>query len=144
MVDTFQSNQPTVVAELPAAPSAGMTMSDYRLKAQLMTLGLMMWVSTAAAQAKTTPAPKGGATPAAAKDGFDFSQITQLVCDLADKLKAPELLGAAGFVIVLVFGWNKVLGEGNAFQGLKNGAIGAIIILSAGTIANAIFKGSCG
>ena len=81
---------------------------------------------------------------AASAEGIDLSGITTLVCELATQLKAVELLGAAGVVIVLVFGWNKLMGEGNAFQGLKNGAIGAIVILSAGTIATAVFgAGGC-
>ncbi|SMB77924.1 hypothetical protein [Deinococcus hopiensis] len=81
---------------------------------------------------------------AAFAEGIDLSGITSLVCKFAEQLKATELLGAAGVVIVLVFGWNKLMGEGNAFQGLKNGAIGAIVILSAGTIATAVFgAGGC-
>lgn len=75
--------------------------------------------------------------------GIDLSPITTLVCDVATQLTATTLLGAAGFVIVVVFGWNKIMGEANAFQGLKNGVIGGIIILGAGTVAQALFKGTC-
>ena len=80
---------------------------------------------------------------AALAAGVDLSPITRLICDIGKQLTATTLLGAAGFIIVVVFGWNKLMGESNAFQGLKNGVVGGIIILAAGTIATALFKGTC-
>ncbi|RJF74585.1 hypothetical protein D3875_03325 [Deinococcus cavernae] len=100
---------------------------------QVAMLATFLFLATTTALAQT-----GGGG-----GGIDLSAITGLVCQLATQLKAPALLGAAGTVIVLVFGWNKLMGESNAFQGLKNGVIGAIIILAAGTIAQALFKGAC-
>ncbi|WP_162178687.1 TrbC/VirB2 family protein [Deinococcus marmoris] len=73
----------------------------------------------------------------------DFSRITTLVCGVVTQLTAPVLLGAAGTVVVVMFGWNKLMGEQNAFQSLKNGVIGGIIILAAGTIATALFGSGC-
>lgn len=73
----------------------------------------------------------------------DLSPITRLVCSVVTQLTAPVLLGAAGTVVVVMFGWNKLMGEQNAFQSLKNGVIGGIIILAAGTIATALFGSGC-
>lgn len=73
----------------------------------------------------------------------DLSPITRLVCSLVTQLTAATLLGAAGTVIVVMFGWNKLMGEQNAFQSLKNGVIGGIVILAAGTIATALFGAGC-
>lgn len=73
----------------------------------------------------------------------DLSPITKLVCSLVTQLTAATLLGAAGTVIVVMFGWNKLMGEQNAFQSLKNGVIGGIVILAAGTIATALFGAGC-
>lgn len=73
----------------------------------------------------------------------DLAPITKLVCSLVTQLTAATLLGAAGTVIVVMFGWNKLMGETNAFQSLKNGVIGGIVILAAGTIATALFGAGC-
>lgn len=79
----------------------------------------------------------------ATAQGFDFGKVTAAVCEVVQKLTGAELLGAAGFAVLVIFGWNKLIGDSSAFQGVKNALIGAVIILGAGTFATAIFGGSC-
>ncbi|WP_135230564.1 hypothetical protein [Deinococcus fonticola] len=74
---------------------------------------------------------------------FNFSKITGAICTVVTQLSAPALLGAAGFAVIIVFGWNKFIGDSSAFQGIKNAIVGAVVILGAGTFATAIFGGSC-
>ncbi|QLG13350.1 hypothetical protein HLB42_20710 (plasmid) [Deinococcus sp. D7000] len=104
---------------LPAQPA----LLTVRVQVALLALALAFAASFGAAQ--------------------DLSPITRLVCSLVTQLTAATLLGAAGTVIVVMFGWNKLMGEQNAFQSLKNGVIGGIVILAAGTIATALFGAGC-
>ena len=128
---------------IPTAPALSATNTEssaaqpalLNVGTQVAMLATVLFLATTTALAQTGGGDGGG--------GIDLSAITGLVCQLATQLKAPALLGAAGTVIILVFGWNKLMGESNAFQGLKNGVIGAIIILAAGTISQALFKGAC-
>lgn len=86
---------------LPAQPA----LLTVRVQVALLALALAFAASFGAAQ--------------------DLSPITRLVCSLVTQLTAATLLGAAGTVIVVMFGWNKLMGEQNAFQSLKTASSAA-------------------
>ncbi|MDV6376346.1 TrbC/VirB2 family protein [Deinococcus arenicola] len=123
MLETAQTAPALLTGRSDTARSAQPALLTVRTQIALLAIVVALAVSFGAAQ--------------------DFTKITNLACGLVTKLSAPVLLGAAGTIVVLMFGWNKLMGEQNAFQSLKNGVIGGIIILAAGTIATALFGSGC-
>ena len=71
--------------------------------------------------------------------GLNVDGITTWVCNLAKLMSGPGLVLAAAMIIVVIYGWNMIFGDGNAFGGLKRGIIGVIIIMSAATLVTAVF-----
>jgi hypothetical protein len=74
---------------------------------------------------------------------FNLGGIKTAICGVVTQLSATELIGAAGVLAIIAFGWNKLMGESNAFQGVKNVAIGAFFILGASGLAASVFGGGC-
>lgn len=74
---------------------------------------------------------------------FNLGGIKIAICGVVTQLSATELIGAAGVLAIIAFGWNKLMGESNAFQGVKNVAIGAFFILGASGLAASVFGGGC-
>lgn len=64
-------------------------------------------------------------------------------CWIVNILSSPVLIGVAGAVLLLIFGWGKMSGEMNAFTNFKNGVIGAVIVLASAAISTALFGAGC-
>jgi type IV secretory pathway VirB2 component (pilin) len=67
----------------------------------------------------------------------------KLGCWMVNLLSSPILVGVAGGVLLLVFGWGKIFGEMNAFQAFKNGVIGVVIVLVSAGVSTTLFGAGC-
>lgn len=108
-------------------------------KLRLQKTAFMLFVFTVMGRALA----QTGGTPGGATGGTPETVFTRLGCYFVNVLSSPALVAVAGAALLLIFGWNKVFAEMNAFQSFKSGIIGVVIILVAAGVSTALFGAAC-